>query len=241
MVVKVKKEASELRNKLGIGNTESIHLRSLLLKLDIIAIFKELSEGFSGMSLKTGDKMFMLINSGHSLGRQHFTICHELYHLFFDTDFKPHLCKSGFFNKKDLNEYWADIFASYFLMPDDGIISLIPDSELGKDLLKTETILKIEQYFSCSRSALLYRLKDLGLITQTFYDFHSRNVKITAKQYGYALALYEKGNVGLVIGDFGTIAKQLFDREKISESHYVSLMQTIGIDVFNTTNDADNY
>lgn len=240
MLVKIKKEASEFRNQLGIGNTDSIHLKSLLLKLNIIAVFKDLSEGFSGMSVKAGDKMFMLINSQHSLGRQHFTICHELYHLKFDKDFQPHLCQSGLFNKKLQNEFRADIFASYFLMPDDGIINLIPDSQLGKDQLKPETILKIEQYFSCSRAALLNRLRELNLISPAFQEYYSKNVKITAKQYGYPLALYEKGNSGLVIGDFGTLAKQLFDSEKISEGHYVSLMQTIGIDVFNTSNDADN-
>jgi Zn-dependent peptidase ImmA (M78 family) len=240
MLYTIKKEASAFRNRLGIGNTEPIRLTSLLLKLNVITIFRDLSDGFSGMSVMALDKKFMLVNSAHSIGRQHFTICHELYHLYFDKEFTPHACNTGVFNKTNEREYFADIFASYFLMPDDGIINLIPDSELGKDKLQPETILKIEQYFSCSRASLLYRLKELNQITSKTYDRYCHNIKNTARQYGYPVKLYEKGNGGLVIGDFGTIAKQLFDMEKISEGHYVSLMRDIGIDVFNNSTDGDS-
>lgn len=240
MLYNIKKEASEFRNRFGIGNTEAIRLTSLLLKLNVITVFRELSEGFSGMSVIASDKKFMLVNSAHSIGRQHFTICHELYHLYFDKDFTPHACNTGTFNKTNEREYFADVFASYFLMPDDGIIALIPDIELGKDKLKPETILKIEQYFSCSRAALLYRLKELNQISPKTYDLYSHNVKYTARQYGYPVTLYEKGNNGLVLGDFGTLAKQLFDIEKISEGHYTSLMHSIGIDVFNNLTDGDH-
>lgn len=233
MLLTIRKEASEFRMGMGFGNTEPIPLKSLLIKLNIITVFKELSENFSGMAIKAGDFRFMLINSNHSIGRQNFSICHELYHLYVDKDFTPHHCNSGFFVKTESNEYYADIFASYLLMPDDGINNLIPDSEQAKDKISIETVLKIEHYFSCSRGALLFRLKELGLITSKTYDKFNQRIKVTAKQYGYPVDLYESGNNGLVIGDYGTIAKNLFDGEKISEGHFATLMHSIGIDVFN--------
>ena len=228
-----RKEASEFRTRIGYGNTEPIQLKSLLLKLNIITVFKELSEDFSGMAIKSGDSSFMLINSNHSIGRQNFSICHELYHLYIDKNFKPHHCNSGFFKKSDLHEYNADIFASYLLMPEEGIINLIPDSELSTDKISIETVLKIEHYFACSRGALLYRLKNMNLISPKTYDKHNHGIQLTAKQYGYPIDLYKSRNNGLVIGDYGTIAKKLFDGEKISEGHFASLMHSIGIDVFN--------
>lgn len=239
MKVKLKKDASEFRNELGYGITDSVNLNSLLIKLDIITVFKRLSNSFSGMaiSISNPEKKFILINSDHSIGRQNFSICHELFHLYKDEDFHPHHSSAGAFNKRARNDYHADIFASYFLLPEEGILSLIPDKQLPKDRITVDSILKIEHYFRCSRSALLYRLKELDLISSTYYDTHILNVKSTAKLYGYPTELYEPGNEGKVIGNYGSIAKSLFDQEKISEGHYISLMKDIGFDVFNENND----
>ena len=41
--------------------------------------------------------------------------------------------------------------------------------------------------------------------------------------------IYEAANEGLVIGDFGEKARNLFDKEKISESHYMELLSKISI------------
>ena len=50
----------------------------------------------------------------------------------------------------------------------------------------------------------------------------------SAREHGYDLSLYKKGNEDMFIGDFGTIARRLFDEEKISEGHYVELLNQIG-------------
>ncbi len=235
MKVKLKKDAGEFRNELGYGITDSVNLNSLLFKLDIITVFKRLSNNFSGMAISVSKpvKKFILINADHSIGRQNFSICHELFHLYKDEDFHPHHSTAGAFNSRTRNEYCADVFASYFLLPEEGILSLIPDKQLPRDKITIDTILKIEHYFLCSRSALLYRLKELDIISSTYYDKHIQNIKLTAKQYGYTTELYEPGNEGKVIGNYGSIAKSLFDQEKISEGHYISLMKDIGFDVFN--------
>ena len=79
-----------------------------------------------------------------------------------------------------------------------------------------------------SRFTLLIRLKDIGLITQRRLDeLNLIPVKQSALQYGYDLSLYEKGNEGLVIGDFGEKARLLFEQDKISEGHYVELLNMI--------------
>ncbi len=239
MEIAIKKKAIELRNEWGFGSNDPIRLKSLIIKLNIITLFKKLSDNFSGMSLKAGDNIFMLINSNHSLGRQHFTICHELYHLFVEKDFKPHQCHTGLFIKGRKNEYLADLFASYFLIPEDGIIKLLPDNEMKKDKITISTILRLEQYFSCSRKALLFRLNDLNLITKIKFEEYLKNIRATAKTYGYSTSLYEQGNNNLFIGDYGVLAKNLFIKNKISEGHYYSLMQDIGIDLLNNNEKSD--
>jgi Zn-dependent peptidase ImmA (M78 family) len=72
--LKIKQRASELRHKFGFTDTEPIRLKSLLLKEKILTCFTPLEDNFSGMAVKVDDNKFILINSNHPIGRQHFTI-----------------------------------------------------------------------------------------------------------------------------------------------------------------------
>ena len=63
----------------------------------------------------------MLVNSNQSQGRQHFTIAHELYHLYIEENPTPHKCNPGN-GSKDPVEQCADMFASSLLMPETGIL-----------------------------------------------------------------------------------------------------------------------
>lgn len=225
----VESQVSKFRQVTGLSDSEAVNLKSLLLKLNVLTIYRPLSDNFSGMSLKSGDKRFMLINSNHPKCRQHFTIAHELYHLYLDPNPTPHNCMSD--GKKNDKEQCADAFALMFLMPADGVRQMIPDNELMAGHISLASILRIEHYFSVSYSAVLNRLFDLGLINRNERDtFKEYPVKKTAREYGYDTALYERGNKNLVIGDFGEKARKLFDNEKISEGHYLELLHKIGID-----------
>lgn len=223
--------ANAFRTDNGLGICEPINIKSLLIRLNVLTCFKSLSSSFSGMAIRIGDQRFILVNAAHTLGRQNFTIFHELYHLFLQQDFSSRVCDTGRFDKKDKIEYDADLFAANLLLPRDAIISLVPPEERKKDRFSLSTLLKIEQYFSCSRSALLVRLVHLNLATKGYTEQFKTEVIRNARLHGYAPANYKPGNDGLIIGDYGERAKQLFDNELISESHYVSLMQDIGIDV----------
>lgn len=225
----IEKQVSEFRADNGLSSSEPIPLKSLLLKLNILTIFRPLSDNFSGMCLKDNSgHRFMLINARQPRGRQHFTIAHELYHLFIEEKPTPHKCNPG--HSKNQVEQCADMFASSLLMPEAGICQLVPETELKTKNISMATILKLEHYFSVSRSALLYRLLNIGLITETTRcKLAEIGVKHSARCFGYDTALYEPANEGLVIGDFGEKARNLFDKEKISESHYMELLSKINI------------
>lgn len=229
----LEKEAFAFRQKNGIGPNDPIRLKSLLNTLDLVTVYKPLSADFSGMALKIEKEevvsKFVLINSSHSIGKQHFTICHELYHLFIQKDFTSMVCKTGVFNSKDKEEFNADYFAAMLLLPESGIKALVPDNELKKDSLSLKTILKIEQYYSCSRAALLYRLGELDIISKNYQDQFKRSIKLGALQHGYNTELYSNGNDNLVIGNYGEMAYQLFEKEKISETFYYTLLRDLGL------------
>ena len=230
--IQIQKEVSRLRNQWGLGATDPVSLSSLILKLDVQIVFKKLNQQFSGMSVKMDNHAFVLINSNHPIGRQNFTVCHELYHVFVQEESRLHSCIIEGFDKKDREEYAANMFASFFLMPSEGVIGLIPEYEIKKkNKVSLPTILKIEQFYQCSRSATLYRLQSLGLIDLKLYEGFLLNIAKDALTYGYDTTLYKPGRHDIVLGDYGPLAKELFDSGKISESHYVSLLKDIGIDI----------
>lgn len=223
--------AFEFRRQNALDPVEPINMKQVLRKLNILTQYLPLSDNFSGMCLKTNEHKFILVNSGHPRGRQHFTIAHELYHLYVQEEYKVHACNPGV--NKEPQEQEADYFASVLLMPEMGIRNMIPEKELTGRKVSLSTILKLEQYFSVSRSAMLVRLRALSLLSADQYD-SMKNIPVlrSAREYGYTdLALYRPGNDNLLIGDYGDKARRLFDSEKISEGHYLSLLSKIGIDL----------
>lgn len=228
----------DLRTKQSLSTIEPINCKSLLLKLNTFTFYRPLSETFSGMCLKKDNLTFILVNSNHPRGKQHFTIAHELYHLFYQPNFKPHICNPGKTVGVDLNEKLADAFATELLMPSLGLVQMIPPEEKEKKSITVSTILKLENYFSVSHSALIIRLKSLKLISNTQFEYLSNlKIKKTAKEYGFGLSLYEPGNENVVLGDYGIKAKNLFTDSKISENHYYELMNFIGIDPTSATDE----
>ncbi len=225
----IESQVSRFRQFAGLSDTEAVNLKSLLLKLNVLTLYRPLSESFSGMSLKGNGKRFMLINSRQAICRQNFTIAHELYHLFIDTNPMPHKCQEN--GKKNESEQSADAFALIFLMPSAGVMQMIREDELKGGHLSLATVLKLGQYFGVSNTAVVNRLSDLNLLSrQEREKFASIPVKRTVREYGYDTTLYDSGNDGLVIGDFGEKVRKLFEAEKISEGHYLELLHKIGID-----------
>ena len=60
----------------------------------------------------------------------------------------------------------ADLFASNLLMPSQGILGEIPADELRKGI-SVSTILRLEQLFSVSHEAMVYRLRSLSIISES--------------------------------------------------------------------------
>lgn len=217
--------AQKFRSEHGLSMTEPISVKMILRKLGILTMYRPLSANSYGISIKSeSGRMFMLVNCNSTRGRQHFTIAHELYHLFYDVYPEPHMCGGTAIGvEKD-----ANLFASALLMPREGLLRMVSEEEVRCRKVKLATVLRIEQFFGVSRITLLLRLKDVGLITESYMnELKSVPVKESAMQYGYDMTLYEAGNNGVVIGDFGEKARLLYECERISEGHYYELLNMI--------------
>jgi Zn-dependent peptidase ImmA (M78 family) len=203
-----------------------INIKTVLTKLGVLALFRPLSEGLCGLSIRsTTDDRFMLINSNNNIGRQHFTVAHELYHLYYGTNTVPHICRLG---GKEPEEVNADSFASALLMPEKGLIQQLPGEEYRSGKISMATLLRTERVFGVSHDALLIRLLKLHIINDaTYQQFKSVTITSEAARYGYDTSLYRPGNNGLYIGTLGEMAKKEFDRGKISEGHYLEILNML--------------
>jgi Zn-dependent peptidase ImmA (M78 family) len=141
--------ASKYRTIWNLSLNESISLHSFLLKMNVITLFRPLSESAYGVSIKTlSDDKFILINSNNITGRQNFTIAHELYHLYVEENPKPHICLKD--EGKNISEKNADLFASCFLMPKSSILSFLSNDDLINKKVPLNLIFKMQQYFNVS-------------------------------------------------------------------------------------------
>ena len=134
--IKLNSFAVELRRDWDLNPYSPIDLFSIVLsKLpDLTILFYPMSDNTSGMCIKNIDgidlnelkedessdinlasnDMVICINSNMSIGRQRFTLAHELYHLLFEED-KRNLIICETLNDDD-SEIEANIFASYLII-----------------------------------------------------------------------------------------------------------------------------
>lgn len=225
-----KEMAAQFRNRFGYGPDDPIHLRSLLLQQNVVTLFKPLSGGFAGMAILVDQKRFMMVNENHTLGKQHFTIAHELYHLFVQENFKSQKCKTGLFlNQVDLEEKKADLFAANLLLPEIGVSSMVPKQERnGK--ITDQTIFKIQQVYSVSVKATIFRLVELGFANESYFETYQSGSTEKMRNLGFDTRLMFSGNQGLTLADYAIKARALFQQGRISESVYLSYLNAIHID-----------
>lgn len=218
--------AVRFRNMLHLPQDVPFPVKSTLEQLGILTVFRPLSDSSYGMSIKMKDgSRFMLVSSNSTIGRQHFTIGHELYHLYYDENPQPHMCGA---DGKAPAEQSADMFASNLLLPRVGLLAMLPEDFPTSKKLDLATVVRMEQKFQVSRQALLFRLKRLGIIGEdVLQSLLLAPTRDAAQRRGYDVALYENGNEGLIIGDYSSLATDLFEKGRISEGHYNELVNVL--------------
>ena len=234
------RKAEKLRAYFGKSNLEPVDpfsVASQVPKLTIVLY--PFSDALSGLCVRADRYRLIAVNSRHTLGRQNFTLAHELHHLFFDEQMQSVICPAG--GSKDPIEQTADCFASRFLLPDAALErwcrSEVPSACVGQfatpsfrglsDGEVLEALLAMERRFGLSRNASLVRLAEAGVLDQARADAFKRNVKRSARERGYSLAIYEprRGvDAKWVSGDYIELVALLLSESKISDSLATQLL-----------------
>jgi Zn-dependent peptidase ImmA (M78 family) len=125
----------------------------------------------SGMVHRQGDGLAIIgVNSTHSIGRQRFTIAHEIGHLILHKDESLHVDEKspiGFRNEESslatkAPEIEANQFAAELLMPVEHLAKEI--KSISDDMGAEDAVIELANRFQVSEQAMTLRLTRLGVL-----------------------------------------------------------------------------
>lgn len=223
-------QAAMLRRELGEDSSSPIDIFSIALSIEgLTIVYYPLGENLSGMCIKSQQgNSLIAINSAMTLGRQRFSMAHELYHLRFDDNMISVCAKK--INSGIEIEKSADMFASYFLMPDAALMEMARKltEKNGSKQLALNDVIRVEQYFGISHQAAVYRLMHtpyLGL--ENGNAFLTEAVRGKAEALGYSSALYRplsEANQHMTYGNYIHQVEEALERGLISNGKYEELL-----------------
>ena len=199
-------------------------LASLTDRMTIVTMV--MPKNMSGICVKADDETIIAVNSAMSVGRQRFTLAHELYHAYFDDSLMTFVCMQNMSGKKSDSEKEADRFASFLLAPYSALDSYQNSNETGWNI---NTIIRAEQFYGISHQAMLFRLLSENRINESEYnDYKEVQVTVMAKKLGLPLDLYQnlsKSRPYSCTGSYLRKIQEAYDRELISEGKRQELLK----------------
>lgn len=182
--------AADERRRLDLGAAPLPDVAELLEDQGIVTAQEELPDDVSGLTLIDAEHCVLTaVNIDHHILRRRFSFAHEYAHVLFDREGRGSISRSS--ERDNLEEVRANSFAASFLMPEDGIRSMIHGSAKGHasrnrtDVFDEDVALSVEgrpspgsqrlqlydvvrlaHRFRVSCAAMLYRLKGLRLIDE---------------------------------------------------------------------------
>jgi Zn-dependent peptidase ImmA (M78 family)/transcriptional regulator with XRE-family HTH domain len=174
------KMAHLARRHLDLGDDPLPDLVELLEdRFGIDVAIEPLPEGVEGLSLRLEDLCLVLVRSQPVVGRERFTLAHEVGHLLAG-DAQPFHLDEDLFGH-GLQEMRANAFAAHFLMPPPGL-----ERRIRGRPVDGQVVCELQYAFGVSLEALLWHLRNLNLITEAQrMELQAAGPKALALRYGY--------------------------------------------------------
>jgi len=199
--------AREERRRLGLGELPVASVTEVVESQGVPTAQMALPDDISGMTLfSSGAGIFVVSNGNHSLERRRFSVAHEYAHVLCDRGPASIVSRTG--DRNDLREVRANAFAAAFLMPEEGVREAVRAlGKGGKSRMRAEIFDGVEVVeartrtapgsqelqlydvallafqFGTSRLATLYRLRNLGLLSEPQLD----RLREQDRQQGHAV------------------------------------------------------
>ena len=185
--VQAENDATELRQRLGLGLAPVRDLMSLLeLDLGIRLYVRRLAPQVSGLfAFEEQVGACMLLNADHPRERRAQTAAHELGHLVSNRRSPDVHYRDG--GESSREERYANAFGRAFLTPARTVMHRFGEVTQGASQLTRRHVIVLAYTFAVSREALVRRLEELNLTKPGSWDWFQGNGGITNQQAGQVL------------------------------------------------------
>jgi len=186
--------AAEERRRLGLGSRPLRDAAELLEEQGIRTAMQDLPDEVSGLTLmERGLSLSIVVNRRHHHLRRRFSWIHEYAHVLLDRSQRGTISVTS--RRDDLAEVRANAFAASFLMPEEAVRSFLADlgkgspgreraevfdeegtvpaewrSEPGAQAVRLYEVVLLAHHFQASRTAALYRLHNLRILSRSQLD-----------------------------------------------------------------------
>jgi len=198
----VEEAAKKLRKEWNLGSAPISNIVEMLELKGIKVMLIDDVDQIDGLAVFTsaGIPVVVVNVKDKSSERIRFTIIHELAHLLLE------LSQTIFSNPKEVEKY-CHFFSSCFLLPTEMLIKMIGGAK--RNYIQLDELIIIKEYFGISIRAIVHRLKELQIITDSYYQ---RWMIWLSKNYG------QKGEPGKYIGlEKSKLFDQLINRALAEE------------------------
>ena len=223
-------KAIDTRNNLSISPFEQVDIFKILRdKENISIIVTEMHGDISGFFLRKEDICVIVINNKNTLGHQRFTAAHEYYHYKYDKGMSYKICSIKKYDDEYKVEREANVFASHFLIPDDGLKYYIRKRVAGRDLNISDLVF-LENHFMISHQFTLTRVreinKEMNIIDENALNEMEVGIIEQATKLGYSTDIYKNTvKTGRVMfSNYAELANELLDNKKISFGKFEQIM-----------------
>ena len=164
-------DATELRQRLGLGNSPVPDLITLLeLEMGVRVYVRRFDGKLSGLfAYDEALGPCILLNANHPRERRTQTAAHETGHLV-SARREPDILH---FNEPESSreEKYANAFGRAFLTPARAVIQKFHEVTAGSDRLTRRHVIVLAHFFGVSREAMVRRLEELGLTKTGTWDW----------------------------------------------------------------------
>jgi Zn-dependent peptidase ImmA (M78 family) len=205
--------ADELREEWKLGMDAIANVQDVLEAHGIKVISTEAPESFDGVSgiVNRKDYIVVLNSNRDHIERRRFTALHELGHLLYNKRFSADLTPRD-------KEKLCDAFASEMLLPSSVLLSMFKSG----DKISSSELRQLQMMYGISIDAIMYRLKELNLISESKYKSYCirKNQDAALKRY-----VEESRYAESMTNKFEMMVYSAAARDLISVSKAASLLQ----------------
>ena len=224
--------ASEERIRLGLNDGQILLLRDILEQDVGLRIFYYPFPGkFSAIYLyeeQVGG--CIAVNSNHPEDRRRWSLAHDYGH-FLTYRQKPTVFIEDGYQRKPESERLADDFATFFLMPTNGLMRRFNDIRKTKESVKLGDLLTLAHFYGVSMEAMLFRLENLRLLQTGFAErLRGSNFKVRDAQQQLGLTPFPVREQKFP-SRYQYLALEALENELISEAQFSHFLEVDRMEV----------